>query len=136
MLPMTSQTHRPGRARGFSLIELLVGVLIISFGLLGLLTLQGRALQMSTTNDDAQRAALLANEMAAEMINANNVVVPDGIRERWAARAADPASGGMPNGQVTIEVTGNRARITVTWRPGSTTDGNDFRYFTDVTIPQ
>ena len=124
--------------RGFSLIEMLVGVLILSFGLLGLITLQARALQASTTNEDSQRASLLANEMAALIVNANNVNVPERTVQDWAARAANPASGGMPNGNGTVTVNGNTARITMTWTPtGSTGAANDnYRYITDVVIPQ
>lgn len=126
-------------ARGFSLIEMLVGILIISFGLLGLITLQARALQASVATEDSQRAALLANEMAALMINANNVNLDETtVVKPWAARAADPASGGMPNGVGQVSVTGNTARITVTWKPtGTTGAANDnYRYVTDVVIPQ
>lgn len=129
----------PGRsARGFSLIELLVGVLIISFGLLGLLTLQARTLQMSTTTEDSMRAALLAQEIAATMINANNVNVTPAQQAAWAASAADPTSIGMPNGTVAITVTApNAANIQVTWRStGSTAAANDtFRYNTTVVLP-
>lgn len=125
--------------RGFSLIEMLVGILIISFGLLGLITLQARALQASTTNEDSQRAALLANEMAALMINANSVNLDAAtVVKPWAARASDPASGGMPSGNGEVTVNGNTARITMTWKPtGTTGDANDnYRYVTTVVIPQ
>ncbi|KQY89032.1 prepilin-type N-terminal cleavage/methylation domain-containing protein [Pelomonas sp. Root1444] len=126
-------------SRGFSLIEMLVGILIISFGLLGLITLQARALQASTTNEDSQRAALLANEMAALMINANSVNLDAAtVVKPWAARASDPASGGMPSGNGEVTVNGNTARITMTWKPtGTTGDANDnYRYVTTVVIPQ
>ncbi|MFG6432342.1 type IV pilus modification PilV family protein [Roseateles sp. LYH14W] len=131
--------HSPHcKARGFSMIEMLVGVLIITFGLLGLITLQGRALQAAVGTEDSQRATLLAAEMAATMFDQNNVNVNAATVEAWAARAADPASGGVPNGVGTVTVNGNTARITVSWRPvqstGAANDTN--RYSTDVVIPQ
>lgn len=133
---MMRSAHR--KARGFSMIEMLVGVLIITFGLLGLITLQGRALQASIGTEDSQRATLLAAEMAATMFDQNNVNVNAATVEAWAARAADPASGGLPNGVGTVTVNGNTARVTVTWRPvqstGAANDTN--RYSTDVVIPQ
>ena len=133
---MMRRPHR--KARGFSMIEMLVGVLIITFGLLGLITLQGRALQASIGTEDSQRATLLAAEMAATMFDQNNVNVNAATVETWAARAADPASGGLPNGVGTVTVNGNTARVTVTWRPvqstGAANDTN--RYSTDVVIPQ
>lgn len=125
-------------ARGFSMIEMLVGLLIITFGLLGLITLQGRALQASTGTEDSQRATLLASEMAATILNQNNVNVDAATVAAWAARASDPTRGGMPNGVGTVTVNGNTARITVSWKPvqstGAANDTN--RYTTDVVVPQ
>jgi len=133
---MMRRRHR--NARGFSMIEMLVGVLIITFGLLGLITLQGRALQASTGTEDSQRATLLAAEMAATLFDQNSVNASEATVEAWAARVADPASGGVPNGEGTVTVNGNTARITVRWRPvqstGAANDTN--RYSTDVVIPQ
>ncbi len=126
------------RLRGFSLIEMLVGVLIVSFGLLGLITLQSRALQVSVSSEDSQRAALLASEMAAQMMNLNTVNLNAAVVDAWAARVADPASG-VANGTGTVTVTNaTTARITVTWRPvqsnGAANDTHTYR--TDVVIPQ
>lgn len=126
-------------SRGFSIIEMLVGVLIISFGLLGLMTLQARALQASVSSEDAQRAALLANEMTATMLNLNTVNLNPATVDTWAERAADPARGGLPNGTATVTVTtATSARITLTWRPvQSTGAANDtHKYSTDVVVPQ
>jgi type IV pilus assembly protein PilV len=124
--------------RGFSMIEMLVGLLIITFGLLGLITLQARALQASVGTEDSQRATLLAAEMASLMFDQNNVNVNAAAVTAWAARAASPASGGVPNGVATVTVNGNSARIKVTWRPvQSTGAANDTSsYSTDVVIPQ
>lgn len=123
--------------RGFSMIEMLVGLLVITFGLLGLITLQGRALQTSVVTEDSQRATLLANEMAASMFDQNSVVVSAAAIDAWAARVANPTTGGVPNGVGTVTVSGNTARITVSWRPvqsmGAANDTS--RYSTDVVIP-
>ncbi|MGQ3053637.1 MAG: type IV pilus modification PilV family protein [Roseateles sp.] len=126
-------------ARGFSMIEMLVGVLIISFGLLGLITLQSRALVVSVSSEDSQRAALLANEMAATMFNEDTVNVNAAVVATWAARAADPASGGLPNGVATVTVTNaTTARVSVTWVPVQSAGGasSPHSYTTDVVIPQ
>lgn len=124
---------------GFSMIEMLVGVLIISFGLLGLITLQSRALMVSVSSEDAQRAALLASEMAAQMFNSDTVNLPAATVAAWAARASDPTMGGVPQGVGTVTVTNaTTARITVTWIPVQSTGGaaNTHTYTTDVVIPQ
>ncbi|MBV8034330.1 prepilin-type N-terminal cleavage/methylation domain-containing protein [Roseateles sp.] len=126
-------------SRGFSLIEMLVGILIVSFGLLGLITLQARALQVSVSSEDSQRAALLASEIAAQMFNQNTVNLNPAVVTAWATRVANPANGGVPNGTGTVSVTNaTTARVTVTWTPVQSTGAvNDTHtYFTDVVIPQ
>lgn len=136
MMPSLHTMHRT-KSGGFSLIELLVGVLIISFGLLGLITLQSRALQVAVSSEDSQRAALLASEMAALMVNTNSVNLSSTVINAWAARVADPASG-VANGAGTVSVTSaTEARVTVTWTPvQSTGAANDTHtYTTDVIIP-
>lgn len=132
------KTSKRTAARGFSMIEMLVGILIVSFGLLGLITLQARALQVSVSSEDSQRAALLANEMASLMLNANTINVGSTDLAAWVARAADPASGGLPGGVGTVTVTNTTtARVTLTWTPvQSTGAANDTHtYTTDVVIP-
>lgn len=127
------------RVRGFSIIEMLVGVLIISFGLLGLITLQARATQTAVGTEDAQRAALLASELASTMLNQNSVNLDAAVLEGWAARVADPASGGLPGGNGVVTVaTATRARVTVEWTPphASAAASGAHRYTTDVVVAQ
>ena len=57
------QWHRYGRRKGFSLLESMMAILIVSFGVLGIMRLQSSAI---TANNDAKlrsEASLLANEM-------------------------------------------------------------------------
>jgi type IV pilus assembly protein PilV len=132
--------------RGFSMIEMLVGVLIISFGLLGLIQLQSRALQASVSSEDSQRAALLASEAAALMANRNSVILSDAAVQAWKNKASDPTAGGLPNGQGDITLTGDgtgsgtgtpTATITVQWTPPAGNTANDTRrYTTTVVVPK
>ncbi len=129
---------------GFTLIEVLVSILIFSFGLLGFAGLQARAIQFAVSAEDTNRAALLANDMAATMV-AKNAVDPSGVAisadvTAWQARvAASPASGGLPNGTGTVTVsTPKLATLTVQWRApsGSASAANDTnRYVTQVVLP-
>lgn len=120
------------------MIEMLVGVLIISFGLLSLMVLQSRAIQVSVGTEDTQRAALLASDIASTMVNQGTVQLSEEVVEGWAARVADAASGGLSNGVGTITVSGNSARIQVQWTPPQTVSGDNngvHNYRTDVVIP-
>jgi type IV pilus assembly protein PilV len=124
-------------ARGMSLIEILVAVLLISFGLLGLVSLQAKSVQYSVGAEDSSRAALLANEVASAMWGANSTTLDAGVVAAWVLRVADPTVSGLPNGVGTVVVgLDNVARITVTWRaPTAPAGQQDSRYMTDVVIP-
>lgn len=133
---------RPSRQRGVSLIEVLVAILIFSFGIVGLIGLQARALQYSTSAEDTSRAALLANELGSMMVMSRTLdttaLIPAGAYAAWQTRVADPLNGGLPNGVGTAVLNLSTATITITWRP-QTTAGSAFnsqnQYVTQVTIP-
>lgn len=129
-----SQTPRR-RARGFTLIEVLVAIVLMSFGLLGLVSLQARAVQFSVSAEDSQRAALLANEVAAQMWGSNSVTLPAANITAWENRVKDATASGLPNGVGTVTVNGNVASIVVQWRPPRAAVGEENRYQTDVVIP-
>ena len=136
-LPRARRIQRIQRIRrGVSLIEVLVVLVLFSFGLLGLVGLQARALQVSGNAEDSQRAALLANEMASTMWGANTVSVSAAAISTWQTRLADSTGRGLPSGTGSVVLTGNVARITVSWTPPQAPAGAAaHRYITEVLIP-
>jgi len=108
---------------GMTLIEVLVAILIFSFGLVGLVALQARALQYSTSAEDANRAALLASEATAQMTLSDTISLSTNDLQAWQAKVATPASGGLPNGVGTISTTSGLATLTITWRAPTAASG-------------
>lgn len=135
MITLRLRRHRG--ARGMSMIEVLVAIVLISFGILGLVSLQARAVQFSVSAEDSQRAALLAGELATTMWGANTVSLDANVIAAWADRVADPSIAGLPNatGTVDVDASGDIARITVQWRANHAATGQENRYVTDVVIP-
>jgi type IV pilus assembly protein PilV len=119
---------------GFSLIEVLTAILIFSLGILGLVGLQTQAIQFSTSAEDSNRAAMLANEIVATMWVNQSATVPDAALTAWQARVADPKVDGLPNGVGDVDVAGNQATITITWRAPNAPAGSQNRYVTQATI--
>ncbi len=141
---MMNSPHRFRRDQqaGMSLIEVLVSILIFSFGIVGLIGLQARALQYSSSAEDTARAALLANEIATAIVLGQTTprtqLVPAAAYATWQARVAlPPADGGLPSGVGTVTaLTANTANIEITWRPpqaAATAAAN--KYVTQVTVP-
>jgi type IV pilus assembly protein PilV len=126
--------HRRVALRGVSLVEVLIVVLLFSVGLIGLMGMQARAMQFSVSAEDSGRAALLAGELASQMWAANTVNLPAADITAWQTRAADATRSGLPNSSASVSVTGNVARITVTWRAPRTPVGEESRYVTDVML--
>jgi type IV pilus assembly protein PilV len=133
----TLQPRRRRNTRGMSMIEVLVAIVLISFGILGLVSLQARAVQFSVSAEDSQRAALLAGELAATMWGANSVTLDADVIDAWTDRLSDPSVAGLPNatGTVVVDAGGDIARITVQWRANHAATGQENRYVTDVVIP-
>lgn len=134
--PIGSRVRR--RARGLSLIEVLVSILIFSFGLLGFVGLQSRAIQFSVSAEDTNRAALLANDLSAQMVTAGTLTLPAADVTAWQTRVGDVTGGGLPNGIGDVAVVGTVATITVTWRANANAAGTpnaENRYVTQVLLP-
>lgn len=134
--PAPAHADQTSAQSGFSLIETLVAIVLLSIGLIGLLGLQARAARMSTETEDMTRASLLANEIASAMwVNSTGTTVTAAQIAAWNARAADPTSGGMRGGTVTVTTAGKIATITITWRSSTPNSTATDRYVTNVVIP-
>ena len=109
---------------GLTLIEVLVAILIFSFGLLGFVGLQARAIQYSVGAEDTNRASLLANDIGAALIALDpDAALPAAALTAWQARVADPVNGGLPSGTGAVDVAGNVATITLTWQATGAASG-------------
>ena len=70
MKRIPTQMTRPSRSRGFTLLEVLIALVILSIGLLGIATLQGVGLRSSHGAYLTSQASLLAYDIA-DRIRAN-----------------------------------------------------------------
>jgi type IV pilus assembly protein PilV len=136
MLIMKHQ-NRHRRQAGFTLIEVLVAVLIVSIGLLGIVGLHSRAIQYSVGSEDVTRAARLVDEAAWAIQDQGTLPLRASAYDAWRARVQDPAVG-FPYG--VGEITPHAelpdvARITITWRPPDLPDSAPpRRYTTEVAL--
>ena len=113
-----SSVHRLRNSQaGFTLIEVLVAILICSFGLLGIVGLQARAMQYSVSAEDSGRAIMLANEITTEMYTLKTLNLPTAVTDPWQIRVATPSAGGLPGGEGTVAVDGRVATIRIRWQP-------------------
>ena len=137
MTPRSPTFTRP-RPRGFTLIETLVALLVLSFGVIGLVALQGRALQYAIDAEDRNRASLLADELVSAMWLSRTVTLPAATVTRWKAQVQDAAASGLPQASATVSDPDALGVVTITinWRPTSRKSASgDLTYTTKVVIP-
>jgi type IV pilus assembly protein PilV len=119
-----------GALRGISLIEVMVSIVVMTFGVIGLVGLQARAVQYSVSAEDTNRAALLANDIVTQMWLANSVNLSAGVVTNWQTKVA--STSGLPNAVGNVVVNGNQATVTVRWRAPQAANASS--YVTDVVI--
>ncbi|RDI21926.1 type IV pilus assembly protein PilV [Pseudacidovorax intermedius] len=128
---------RGPRQAGVALIEVLVSILLFSIALLGLIGLQAQATSLSLEADYRSRAALLADEIAAQVWMKKTVALDSDAITSWKNKVASSASL-LPSGTGGFDRVGstNAVDITITWKPpsrSSTDAASSFR--TRVTVP-
>ena len=122
------------RQTGAMLLEVLISILIFSFGLLGLVGLQAVSSQNSVNSQDRTTAANLANELVADMWLKNSST-PSKVASEitdWQTRVT---ASGLPSAAGTATLSGGVTQIAIQWRPTSKSTGqSDSRYETTVSI--
>ncbi len=144
-MQIMKQTTRKPAQSGVMLLEVLVSILIFSFGILGMVGMHARAAQFSTNAEDRNRASLLANEIASAMWVAGSTTLTAATIESWQTRVSTAAAEvladnslatpvGLPGGSGSVTVDGaGVATILITWR--ATFDTADNRFVTQVVVP-
>ncbi len=127
---MLKHQHRPPASEhGFTLLEILIAVVILSVGLLGLAGLQARSLQANQSALMRSQATVLAYDMVDRM-RANRAIARAGGYNQLLANAP-PAAGviqgddiiawladigrKLPAGDGAIDVTADIVTVTVQW---------------------
>lgn len=100
------------RQEGVALIEALVAVLIFSIGILAVVAIQAFAVTAVTDAKYRADASFLANQALGRLW---------GDPANLSLHAeADVDVAGLPKGKRTVEISGNRAVVTIRWQlPGS-----------------
>ena len=137
---MSTQLSPRRAARGFTLIEVLISILIFSLGILGAIGMHTRLQQSTTQNGDRARAAVLANELASLMwlhqtTDPSTIAAFQTEYAAWQTRVSTPQTSGLPNGVGSSSLSGKIATITITWKPTNqaVTTTNTFK--TSVVLP-
>jgi type IV pilus assembly protein PilV len=124
--------------QGFTLIEVLISILVFSFGLLGAAAMQAMAVKVATQNGDRSRAAMLASEMVSTLWASQSSTPSSGDLAAWKVKVATPTVSGLPGGIGSVAPCvgiANCAVVTVTWKaPSARASDNASRYATTVVI--
>jgi type IV pilus assembly protein PilV len=132
---------------GVMLVEVLIAILIFSVGLLGIVGMQGMAIQQVTDARFRTDAALLANQLIARMwvtdrsvvTLENNFATDKPVYDAWVGAADEPGTvlGTLPAADqkkptVDISTTGV-ATITLFWRAPGETDQLKYHQYVAIT---
>jgi len=140
LLTMNKRSHPPRRsgqrAGGFAMIEALVGILIFSMGILGLVGVQTSMTRAQTMSKFRADAASLAGELVGAMwADMPNVAQYDAATCAGYARCkdwTDKVAATLPAGTPTVIVASGIVTINIAWTAPNETVAN--RYTTATAI--
>lgn len=138
---------RPPRAaqRGITLLDALIALAVLAFGLLGLSKLQTRMLVQATEGQQRMTASLLADELLNTMLvdnaNAACYTLPatgscssptaSARADDWKVRALASLPGAIDATSI-IDGTNNRMTVTLTWQFKNDTDQRTHQVISDI----
>lgn len=100
--------------QGMLMLEVLVALLIFSVGVLGLVSMQSLSTATSVNAEDRSTAAILANDMVADLW-ANNSATP--VAANYSAWQARVSGSGLRGAKGKVTTAANAATVTVCWWP-------------------
>jgi type IV pilus assembly protein PilV len=130
--PLTTRSLR--RARGFTLIEILVSLLLFSVGILGMAGFQAVSTRTSVDASERSRAALMANEMIAKMWEARSTSLEEDALEEWGERLKEALNKDAVGVVTPLNDDIDAVLITITW-PSVARDSTTSTYITEFAIP-
>jgi type IV pilus assembly protein PilV len=99
MNPMLQPRSR--RARGFTLVEVLVAVVVFSVGVLGLVRLQATAIRLSTDARQRAEATFLADQLLARMLISDKATAGTFAHRTGGTARCAPTGSDSTNAQFT-----------------------------------
>lgn len=140
----TRRPPRLRRSRGFGLIDALIALAILAFGMLGMTRLQARSLAMATEGQSRMTASQMGDELISSALvdTANKACytlpaagtcgssTAKAIADDWVLRLA----GNLKNGSATstYDATSGRLRVVISWTGKQTGDTRTLEATTDV----
>jgi type IV pilus assembly protein PilV len=111
MLKMTAGTNAMKGQRGLMMLEVLIALLIFTVGVLGMVKMQAVSTANSVNSEDRATAALLANDLIAELWAAKSAAKP-GDFTSWNNRVGKLLPSGDGSASTFV---GTTATIVITW---------------------
>lgn len=140
-----SRIHNPihPRSRGFTLIEVLIAVLVLSIGLLGLASLQANGMKNNHSAYLQTQAIVAAYDIVDRMranrtgalnneydVNIGGSITSSGIAQADLTEWKNQLAATLPSGDGSVVYNGGVVTVVIQWDDSRATDGSGTQQFT------